>query len=433
MTEWMLVCSHMVTGSVRMFACFVLLSWVLSARAPGKKSCAACIAGAAGISLLLAFFALPDFYALALETIWITFWAGRIQKADVRMSLFVAVFYETAAAFWEFLFSAGLGIWFRSPKFLDPETFYGQIPVWLLHILLLAFVLYFFRDPHISAQKAFALVSALAVAEFLGVITLSQQTVLKIPDDTIDMWTILAVILMMGVLVFNMNRQYEGEKELAELKEAQAELLEHDYHALSQAYAANAKLFHDFHNHMGVLRQFLIEKKYENALQYLDELNVPVKQITDQAWTGNEALDYLISSKSSSARSKGIQFQAQVEFPHHTNIKNADLCAILGNLLDNALEGACQMPKEKEPFIRLTIRRINQMLIIKVENSFQKELKIHKDGSLQSTKEEKGLHGWGLKSAQTAAEKYDGMVQTSFTDSTFMAVATLSYEGVSAK
>ena len=73
------------------------------------------------------------------------------------------------------------------------------------------------------------------------------------------------------------------------------------------------------------------------------------------------------------------------------------------------------------------------MLIIKVENSFQKELKIHKDGSLQSTKEEKGLHGWGLKSAQTAAEKYDGMVQTSFTDSTFMAVATLSYEGVSAK
>ena len=54
---------------------------------------------------------------------------------------------------------------------------------------------------------------------------------------------ILAVVLMMSVLVFNINRQYEVEKELAKLKSEQAELLERDYTAVNRAYQVNAKLF----------------------------------------------------------------------------------------------------------------------------------------------------------------------------------------------
>ncbi|MDE5598331.1 MAG: ATP-binding protein, partial [Lachnospiraceae bacterium] len=107
-----------------------------------------------------------------------------------------------------------------------------------------------------------------------------------------------------------------------------------------------------------------------------------------------------------------------------------DLCAILGNLLDNALEAAGQVPEKEERFVRLTIRRINQMLIIKVENSFSKP-PVSQDGVLTTSKEKNGLHGWGLKSAQTAAEKYDGTLQTSYNDNIFKAVATLSYQCVS--
>ena len=56
---------------------------------------------------------------------------------------------------------------------------------------------------------------------------------------------------------------------------------------------------------------------------------------------------------------------------------------------------------------------------------------IEKEGVLQTTKADKGLHGWGLKSARTAAEKYNGCLQTSGADNLFRAVATLSYQGVS--
>ncbi len=227
-----------------------------------------------------------------------------------------------------------------------------------------------------------------------------------------------------------MNRQYEVEKELARLKSEQAELLEREYRTLSHAYEINAKLFHDFHNHIGVLRQLLSHKKLQDAIQYLDELQTPVLEMTNTIWTGDETIDYLINSKAQAAESCAVQFQIQVEFPRHTNLKSADLCAIIGNLLDNAFEAARQVPEKEKRFVHLTIRRIHQMIIIKVENSFS-SIPIQEDGIFQSSKEENGLHGWGLKSAQAATEKYDGTVQTSYTHNTFRAVATLSYHGVS--
>lgn len=69
------------------------------------------------------------------------------------------------------------------------------------------------------------------------------------------------------------------------------------------------------------------------------------------------------------------------------------------------------------------------MLVIKVENIFVAAL-VQENGGLKTTKTGDSLHGWGLKSARTAAEKYDGMVQTSVSGEVFRAVATLSCQGM---
>ncbi len=347
----------------------------------------------------------------------------------IRMALFVGIFYGIGLFLWQFLLEAWMGVLFRSPDFLNPETYSGQAARWLLNILLGAFAAYGYTHREWPGRSAFRVVSALALAGFLAVITLSEQTILAIPDDTLSMWTILAVVLIMSALVFNINRQYEVEKELAKLKSEQAELLERDYTAVNRAYQVNAKLFHDFHNHIGVLRQFLTHERYGEAIRYLDELQAPVQNLTAAVWTGDETADYLISSKAAAAEAAGIRFQAQVEFPRRTNIRSVDLCAILGNLLDNAIEAARQVPDPSGRTVTLTIRRIHQMLVIKVENSFA-AAPVRENGQLKTTKTGGGLHGWGLKSAQTAAEKYDGMVQTGVSGDIFRAVATLSFQGV---
>jgi len=429
MMEWLILISNIITGSIRIMVCLFLVFRLLSAERPKKNSIIAALAGVLVISVALSAMGLSDFYRMVLETIWIAVCASSFQNADTRMSLFIGIFYEIAMSFWQFLIAAWIGVLFHTPDFLNFDTGSGQFPVWLLHGFVTVIALYFYKRPNMGGKEAFRFASVIAVVGLIAVVTLSQQTILLISDDTLDMWTILAVVLMMSVLVFNMNRQYEVEKELARLKTEQAELLERDYTAINRAYEINAKLFHDFHNHIGILRQLLSHKKVEEAMQYLNGLQTPVQEMTNTVWTGDDAVDYLINSKAIKAQAGDIKYQTQVEFPRHTNLRNIDLCAILGNLLDNALEAARQVPEKDRRFIRLTIRRINQMLVIKVENSFA-TLPIQDNGALKTSKTEKGLHGWGLKSVRTAAEKYDGMLKTSYGDNIFRAVVTLSYQCV---
>ena len=426
MTDAFLLLSGMLTGAVRVLVGLTLVHRLLSIQKPDRKSIAAGLAGALALTVLLSLLHAPDFYRMALEAVLIAACAHRLQGAELRMGLFVGIFYEIGVSFWSFLLPAWMGVLFRSQDFLSARTLAGQSALWLLHGLLAVLAARLSRGRKINRKSAFRAVSALTLAGFLGVITLSEQTVLSIPDDTLYMWTILAVVLMMSVLVFNINRQYEVEKELAKLKSEQAELLERDYTAVNRAYQVNAKLFHDLHNHIGVLRQFLTHEKYGEAVRYLDELQAPVRNLTAAVWTGDETADYLINSKAAAAEADGIRFQVQVEFPRRTNIRSVDLCAILGNLLDNAIEAARQVPDPSRRTAALTIRRIHQMLVIKVENSFS-SVPVQENGELKTTKTEGGLHGWGLKSAQAAAEKYDGMVQAGVSGEVFRAVATLSY------
>ena len=429
MTDVFLLLSSMLTGAVRVLVGLTLVHRLLSIKSPDRKSIAAGLAGALVLTVLLSLLHAPDFYRMALEAMLIAACAPRLQGAGLRMGLFVGIFYEIGVSFWSFLLSAGLGVLLRSQDFLNTGTLAGQSALWLLHGLLAILAVWLSRGREINRKSAFRAVSVLTLAGFLGIITLSEQAVLAIPDDTLYMWTILAVVLMMSVLVFNINRQYEVEKELAKLKSEQAELLERDYTAVNRAYQVNAKLFHDLHNHIGVLRQFLTHEKYGEAVRYLDELQAPVRNLTAAVWTGDETADYLINSKAAAAEADGIRFQAQVEFPRRTNIRSVDLCAILGNLLDNAIEAARQVENPERRTVALTIRRIHQMLVIKVENSFS-SVPVQENGELKTTKTEGGLHGWGLKSAQTAAEKYDGMVRAGVSGEVFRAVATLSFQGM---
>lgn len=279
-----------------------------------------------------------------------------------------------------------------------------------------------------GGTDVFRTASAIAVAGMICTVTLGSQTVIAIPEDELAMWNLLSVILMFSVLVYNLNRHYEAEKEIVRLKEEQAELLDRDYQSLNRLYSENARLFHDLHNHIELLHRHLTHGNVNEAVEYLEDLRGPVREITNSGWTGDEAVDYLIGNKIAAAQEQQIAAEVNMEFPRHTNIRSADLTAILGNLLDNALEAAKKARGDRR-FIRLTVRRINNMLVIKVENGCEAP-PVSKQGELITSKTEGGLHGWGLKSVRAAAEKYDGIVETMYEDHVFRAVVTLSFEAV---
>lgn len=398
-----------------------LLGLYLTAHLLGKcehfsPRCA--LVGVAALGALA--FGWPNPAQMMLEVAAMALCAAWLLGCDGRMSLFVATFYEIALALWSFLAAAWLGVAFADAAFLDSASAQAQAALWLVHGLALVLVLIFRSRtlPRALAMKGFA---AFFLASLLALISLEEQHRLAIPADATALQLMLTLILMIGVLVYNLRSQLDTERELAELRQAQAESAEREQRRIAETYEANAKLFHDLHNHLSVLRRLLAQDKSAESVAYLDSLQAPLSALTERVWTGDEIVDVLIASKAQAAEAAGIRFTAEVEFPAHSNLRGADLCAILGNLLDNALEAAAQTDAR---WLRLVMRRIGRTLVIKVENS------AHPPQENCATTKSGDLHGWGLASARTAAARYDGVVQTSYADGVFTAVATLSFEAI---
>lgn len=126
------------------------------------------------------------------------------------------------------------------------------------------------------------------------------------------------------------------------------------------------------------------------------------------AETGNLALDALVNYKHSAAVSEGIKLDCSLEVPAEIFVEGTDLCIILGNLLDNALEAVQKLPEGEGRRIRLTVRLTRGVLLITVENPYAGDISVDSRGKIRSSKT--GEHGIGLISVERTAAKYDGEV-----------------------
>ena len=367
---------------------------------------------------------------LTVELLVITAVAWYCLRDKLNLCLFLIFFYEVGVGLWDFLLQAGLGIMFRSENFINPNAMEYLAGIWLVRLLMFIGAITLVKQEHPNAGTLRAL-SVLVILGMFGAVTLSEQTILPLNEDQVGTWIILSVILLFAILFYRVNQQREMEAEIAKLKQEQAEIVERDYQALRRTYADNAKLYHDLHNHIEAIYQCLIQGDTREAIRYCEDLRTPVREISQTVWTGDKALDYLISSKMSMAEQEHIKTKVNIEYPHNTNIRSVDLTTILGNLLDNALEAAEAAPEDLR-FLNLTIRRINAMLIIKVENGYGNAPAEH-DGKLVTSKTDKASHGWGLKSVQTAADRYDGTITTDYKNGVFQSVVTLSFQPVKTK
>ena len=430
---WYQILSIFLTNGLRIFFGMYLAITLLDLSGNMKKAAAFSACASVCITVLSGF-PIQQIYIAGVETIILTVILYCLFAANLRMSLFLMFFYEITVALWEFIISAGLGVAFHSDSFLNTKSFGYMAAVWIVRFLMLGMAFLTKRTSATSSKKnnkqLSRVIAGIALAGFLGVVLLSGQNAITIGDDQLTVWVIFALLILVAVLFFNLNRQYEMEKTIAQLEKDKNALLERDYQNLRNSYAANAKLFHDFHNHVEALYRYLSKNSTEEAMEYLENLRTPMQNISQTAWIGEEAIDYLINSKIALAGSQNIRVNTNIEFPRHTNIRSVDLVAIIGNLLDNSIEAAGGAEGSLR-FINLTIRRINDMLVIKVENGCSSQPAVA-NGILQTSKTDKALHGWGLKSVRTAAERYDGTIETEYSDHTFRAVVTLSFEAVKA-
>jgi len=425
MMDWIQILSYLFTNELRLVLGLYLVARL--ADFPLERK-ALLLTGAGGcLVTVLQAVSLPFIGVIAVEVLVISAVAWYYLREKLNLCLFLAIFYEIGVGLWDFLLQAGLGILFQSDRFVDPQAPEHLAGIWLVRLIMSVVAILLAKQKE-KSPLPMRLTSIAVMLGMFAAITLSEQTILPLSDDQTGTWVILSMVLLFSVLFYRLSRQREMELEIAKLKQEQAEILERDYQALRRTYEGNAKLYHDLHNHIEAIYQCLTQGDTKEAVRYCEDLRTPVRQISQTIWTGDKALDYLISSKMALAGQEQVKTKVNIEYPHNTNIRSVDLTTILGNLLDNALEAAKTAP-EGLRFLNLTIRRINAMLIIKVENGYG-DTPVQENGKLLTSKKDKAFHGWGLKSVQTAADRYDGTIRTDYKDHVFQSVVTLSFQPV---
>lgn len=217
------------------------------------------------------------------------------------------------------------------------------------------------------------------------------------------------------------------EKMKLNFAEMRNNLLEENYKTLNEIYMSNAKLYHDLNNHLNVLYQLINEGDEKAAKEYIQEISRPIMKLSKTVWTGIDVVDVIINSKLEKMKELGITSEINVEFPQNSNILPHDICTILANLLDNAIEAVELL--ENRGNIALTIRKINHFLLIKVSNTCIENRDQFFDLPL-TTKENKELHGWGLPSVRETVEKYNGTLKCTNSDNQFVVNIMMFFETV---
>lgn len=150
---------------------------------------------------------------------------------------------------------------------------------------------------------------------------------------------------------------------------------------------------------------------------YLDDLERSISIYNSAVHTGNETLDVVLTDKRLHCATNAIQFTCIAEGDRMDFMEVMDIFSLFGNMLDNAIECEAGLAPETR-FIHLSVRAVNQMLLIHVENHFEGELEL-RDGVPITTKADKAYHGYGMLSIRHIVEKYGGSFVISTEDQLF--------------
>ena len=166
------------------------------------------------------------------------------------------------------------------------------------------------------------------------------------------------------------------------------------------------RIRHDFNNHISCIDMLLQLDNVDKARDYIQKLTQSSQPQTVSVHIGNDIADAIVNQKMFRAKKDSIKMEVEGTLPVQLKIEDVDLCAILSNSLDNAIEAACQVEDIQQRKIRLEIIEQGHQVWIKVINSVKSNT-LYK-GELKTTKKDKERHGIGMRSMQVSAERYKG-------------------------
>jgi len=265
----------------------------------------------------------------------------------------------------------------------------------------------------------------LLIIPVISIFTMSfvSLIIINIEEQLSPMQHIFSILSILGILMTNslvyvlyVNMQKDHAKQL-------------EYSILQQAFKSQEKsveetkilyqsvrsIRHDLKQHFQVALTMLHSGKINEAVDYMEKYNDTVLDgISNKVFCDNDVVNYIINSKSKICSDRHIKIYIYIanEIPEFSDL---DLCVLLGNALDNAIEG---VSGEGNNEIYLELRNVDNFFMISVKNTIINSV-LEDNPNLISTKNEKEVHGLGILSMKEVVQKYNGSIEFYESDNKF--------------
>lgn len=227
---------------------------------------------------------------------------------------------------------------------------------------------------------------------------------------------VVGTILLMysNIVVFLVHEsvlQTQAENTSLKLQKQKSEIDTEYYSILQNQYENSNILIHDIKRHLLSIKELSNEKDFEGINKYIDNLyeNYQIKYL--RIYSDNKLINAIINRYMNTCKDKTIDFYCDIRDIDFSFMSDNDITSLLDNLLENAIE-ATQNANNKK--IELTVKPINTNYIVINAWNYCSSAPNLNDGKLQTTKSNKFIHGYGIKSIERIAKQYDGNVSHSF-------------------
>lgn len=201
-----------------------------------------------------------------------------------------------------------------------------------------------------------------------------------------------------------------------QLSAYQKELMQTHYEEVENMYRQVRGWRHDYRNHIQVMKSFAAAGDIEAIKNYLDALDQDLSTVDTVIRTGNQMTDAILNSKISLAKSRKIPVIADAHVPVALKISEIDLCIIIGNLFDNAIEASLDLPEDKR-MIRIYMDMKHTQLYMSFTNlTASGKLKKVK-GLFRTTKGSD--HGFGMIRIDSIVKRYHGYLNRNSEEGAF--------------
>ena len=230
------------------------------------------------------------------------------------------------------------------------------------------------------------------------------------------LWAIMLCALLAAWTLVRAILRTQRESQVLALRN---QLVMENYQALEQKMRESAALRHEFKHRLLAIDSMLQARDLEGLERCVDDWKEESAAASPLLYTNNIVVNAILQDAAGRARAAGVSFQVTAFVPEELPFPDEDLCALLMNLLDNAVEGAARTPEGRERSILFRARVFKGFLVLRCENTFDGYVRTDEQGQLLTTKEEPASHGFGMAQMRAISQKYHARLDVDYTGQRF--------------